>query len=388
MSAVPTQKSIAEASGVSRATVAAILGGGARAERYNRETRRLVHETAARLNYRPNRAAQTMRRQRSNLIALVHFGVGIEAAEKINKVVSQHIRAAGYDCLSVDMNWHEGSVGRIIEEMIQVRVEGVLISHIQEILEDGHLEALHRAGIPVVAINGDQRNQVPLFSDALCDTFMRLTRHLMDVGHRDILHLGAHVEHPRAGRFLSITQRKAGFKQAIESEGSWRYFPEEDFWKFWEQRLPRANRVSRKVHGFHVAQEMALYARLQRPTYHFCKRLFRAKTLPDAIVCVNDRSAMEAMAAALECRIRIPGDIALTGYDNDHAGAFPAFGFTTAEQNAQEICECAVRAMLQRIANPKSKVKNQAFPSRIILRTSCGRNRDLNPAPEPARKRR
>ena len=66
------------------------------------------------------------------MIGIVHFGAGIEAALKVNLTLAADVCARGYDYLAVDMNWHGGSVERVIDELIQSRVEGVIISHIQE----------------------------------------------------------------------------------------------------------------------------------------------------------------------------------------------------------------------------------------------------------------
>ena len=67
-------------------------------------------EIAGQLNYRPHRGAQAMKTGYSNLIAIAHSGMGIEAAEKANLALSRIIHEKGYDYLAHDMNWFGGCI--------------------------------------------------------------------------------------------------------------------------------------------------------------------------------------------------------------------------------------------------------------------------------------
>lgn len=366
-STAPNQKTVALACGVSRSTVAAILSGGALAERYNKETRKKVLATVEKLNYRPNRSAQMMRKQKSNLIAIVHFGVGIEAVHKTNLILSQKVRAVGYDYLSIDMSWYEGSVERTLTELIQARVEGVLISHIQEVFADQQIEVLHHAGIPVVSINDERRSGVPLICDDVADAFARLTQDLLAKDHRLILNLAPRAAHPANTYSRSASERVAGFRRAIEAKGSWQEVIEEDFFKLW----PTLGRET--VHGVTVYHKKGEYEQMNRPVYRFCQRLFRTEKLPDAMVCSNDALALEAILSGQEQNIAVPRDLAITGYDNDQIGAFPVIGLTTAEQDTEKICTRGVEALLNLIRDPSKKADGGKFPSQLIFRTSSGR---------------
>lgn len=55
--------------------------------------------------------------------------------------------------------------------------------------------------------------------------------------------------------------------------------------------------------------------------------------LPEAIVCANDNSCFKISKILQDAGIKIPEDIAITGYDNDEYDAFVPF-FTTVESNA------------------------------------------------------
>lgn len=358
-----SQKMIAEACGVHRSTVGSILSGGALALRYNEETRNKVLAAAARLHYRPSRAAQAMRKNRSNLIAIVHFGTGIEAAEKTNQELCRKVAEAGYDILALDMNWHGGSVHRTLTELIEARVEGVLISHTQEIFTDAHIAVLHGAGIPVVSINGEARSGVPLVCTELAATFAELTRHLHQAGRRVIVQPAPdRQDHP----VRSVSERIAGFRAACEAAGSWTSLGEEEFFRQWPD-FP-----TDRPAGITVLQDPGLYERLDRPVYQFCQRLFRSGRRPDALVCPNDSLAVEALFAAQEFGLSAPRDFGVTGFDNDRLGAFPALSLTTAEQDIPRLCTRGVEILLDLLRNPRTATTREKFPPRLILRASSG----------------
>lgn len=359
---------ISEKAGVSRETVSQILGGK-RAERYKLSTRTKVLEIAEQLNYRPHRGAQAMKSGRSNLIAIVHFGAGIEAAHKTNLALSRMVNEKGYDYLAMDMNWYGGSVERTLAEIVRARVEGVLVSHIQEVFQEEHVVELRRAGIPIVSVNGGFRPNIPLVCDNVGDAFQRLTLHLMNLGHQHVFQLASEISHLPTGRARTVTHRVDGFRSAIERRGQWMTLSEDDFFVNW----PRlSEEFADRVLGITITQEPRMYERLDKPVYRFCTRLFPYGRLPDAIVCQNDLYAMEVIAAGLEHGVRVPENLAVTGYDNDRIGEFPAFGITSAEQNIEGICAAATDVLTQLIAHPETEVADQMFDSRILIRNSSG----------------
>lgn len=367
---VPTLQMIAEKAQVSRETVSHILGGKL-AARYRKQTRERVLEIAAQLNYRPHRGAQAMKAGRSNLVAIVHFGAGIEAAHKTNLALARLVNERGYDYLAMDMNWYGGSMDRTLEQIIRARAEGVLVSHIQEVFEDRHVAELQRAGIPVVSVNGGRRQNMPLIYSDGEHAFQALTQHLIDSGHRRLVQLVVSFEHGDSVRHPGLTGRVDGFRRAVEERGTWHLTNEEAYFA----ALPGPGDGA--VCGITIQQDRDLYDRVDKPVYRFCSRLFPTGILPDAIVCTNDLYAMEVVAAGLEFGVMVPEDLAVTGYDNDRIGEFPAFGLTTAEQDIDGICSAAVDTLIRQITQPDTQVGSRSFEARPIIRTSSGKT---NPA--------
>ncbi len=364
---LPTLQVIADRAGVSRVTVSHILGEKF-ATRYKKATRDKIHQLARELNYQPNRAAQTIKNGRSNLIAVVHFGARIEAAYKIDQTLAKMVCDQGFDYFALDMNWYGDNVDRAINEIIRMRAEGVLISHVQSNFTSKHIEKLHAAGIPVVGVNGGHNVNFPLICDDSERATRQLTEHLIKAGHKTILYLTPMLATSTDSGTAVPEGRISGFHRAIVRHGKHLALSEEEFFK--QQNL--LDNHDGEVLGIHIMQDPELYRKINKPVYRFCSKLFSGPIRPDAIMCRNDFYAVELFATAMEYGIRIPEDLAITGYDNDQLGSFAAFGITTAEQDAAQICAVAVKTLMEQMETRDYKVFTVRIPSQLITRTSCG----------------
>jgi LacI family transcriptional regulator len=356
-----THKKVAEHLGISPKTVANILSSSA-GYRYSEETRKRVLEAAEQLGYRRNRLSRSLRRGRSNLIGIINFGASAEIAQKVQSKLPCVINAEGFDYLSVDLNWHGGDVERVIDEMIQARVEGVVISHMVETFGSHYTEMLARAGIPAVTIYGSEKLNIPLIADDARSAYYAMTRHLQSVGHRRLMLLtGISDSRP------PIT-RVEGFRLAMQDFAETKAFHEADF--FASNRLPWGG-----VNGGIILHlDISRFGYLNTFAFHHAaKRIFAMDAPPNAILCFNDQGALGVFTAAFEAGLRVPADIAITGGDNDLFGEFPLYALTTVEKDLEGACAAAVELLIARIRKQKTVVENRIFPSTLVLRKSCGR---------------
>ena len=91
--------------------------------------------------------------------------------------------------------------------------------------------------------------------------------------------------------------------------------------------------------------------------------------LPEAIVCANDDSASKFATLLMARGVRIPEDVAITGYDNDEYDAFTPF-FTTVECNAHHLGERLVQQLIWRMHHPGSPFETITISSTPIYRKS------------------
>lgn len=125
---------------------------------------------------------------------------------------------------------------------------------------------------------------------------------------------------------------------------------------------------------------------------------------PDAIVCGNDEIALGVHLAAEAAGLRIPDDVAVTGWDDVLAARFA--GLTTVAQPMRELGATAARWLHERIAERAERpaertdrsgrttrrtgpgvtpapVRHQVLPTRLVIRRSCGIHHPPTPPPPP-----
>jgi LacI family transcriptional regulator len=94
--------------------------------------------------------------------------------------------------------------------------------------------------------------------------------------------------------------------------------------------------------------------------------------LPDAIICGNDQMAIGAMRELQAAGIRVPADIAVTGFDDIHLGSMLTPSLTTVRQSMGLLGERACTLLLERIADPTLPRRVESLPTELIVRESCG----------------
>ena len=93
---------------------------------------------------------------------------------------------------------------------------------------------------------------------------------------------------------------------------------------------------------------------------------------PEAIVCASDRLAIGAMAWLQSQGIRVPQDIAITGFDDipDSRFAFPPL--TTVAVQKLRLGELAAERIARRIKSRDETPLAIITPTRLVVRQSCG----------------
>ncbi|RYX86489.1 GntR family transcriptional regulator [bacterium] len=146
------------------------------------------------------------------------------------------------------------------------------------------------------------------------------TRHLIELGHQRIGFAGSSMGHEW------VRERLTGFQQALEAA-------ELDFSPQLVWTSDEGERIPTLQDGEKALEKWLLLPEKERPT---------------AVVGANDLIALGFMAAARKHGIEIPGDVSLTGFDND-PGALLA-GLSTLERPTEALGEALARVTLERLA--------------------------------------
>lgn len=342
-----TQQQIAIEAQVPRSTVAAVMSAAQR-DRISPEVRKKVMDAARRLGYRPNRYAQVVRNGKSGYIGMINFGALRQLALRKVQAATEAVRDHGYDWMVQQADWYSRDWAEAcdlcVQSLVDARVEGVLLIYPHEYLTQEHLQRFHKAGIPVVAIAGEYLKGIPKFISDRQWGYRVITEHLLALGRQRIALMSK--EKP------SILN---GFLSAFE-------------------KYPALREQALTLSATEPRCEEDPCATVYLPGLHAMRNVLSAKgPRPDAVVCTNDQWALGALRACAEAGVKVPEEIAVTGFDNDTAGAFGSVPLTTIDHPVEPISrqavECLVRMIREKTLLSETTV---TIRGKLVIRQSSG----------------
>jgi DNA-binding LacI/PurR family transcriptional regulator len=172
--------------------------------------------------------------------------------------------------------------------------------------------------------------------------------HLLDLGHRSFGLLGMdHPEQQTRDRMRGITEALAA--RGLEPARHTRSF---------DQAVARDN-------DFTFGRELArTFARLEKP--------------PTALVGVNDEVAIGAMLALEELGLSVPGDISVTGFNNQEICLMTSPHVTSVDQQIESTVEIALEILDEQLKQPSDQPVVRMIKPTMVARKSSG------PAPKRA----
>lgn len=93
---------------------------------------------------------------------------------------------------------------------------------------------------------------------------------------------------------------------------------------------------------------------------------------PEALVCGNDEMAISVMGALTQHGIRVPEDIAVTGWDDISIASLVTPALTTVRQPTRDLGSRAAQVLLRQIANEPIETVDNVLPAAPRIRGSCG----------------
>lgn len=343
MTGKPTSFDIAELAGVSQPTVSRALRGS---KTVSEATRTRIQEIARRLNYVVEKNASSLRSRYSNTIALLLFEDPTPDDSRVNPfflpLLGSITRAAarqGYDLLvsfqQLSSDWHT-------DYEDSRKADGLILlgygdyRDYAERLKRLNTSGTHlvRWGSPGGAGGSGEPHEVVVGCDNR-DGGAQAVRHMIGTGRRSIAFIGdISLGAPE------FRARYDGYADALSAAN-----------------LPvdPAMQVDAGNSEEEGAQAVrTLLARRQRP---------------DAIACASDMIAIGAIRALDEAGLNVPGDVAVTGFDDILAASFARPALTTIAQPVAAAGEMLVRKLHQLIR--EDGATSEMIPGRLVVRGSA-----------------
>lgn len=295
------------------------------------KTRERVFRAAAELGYRPDTAAQVLRRNRSR-----HIGVLFTMRQPFDVDLVEAIYRAAERC-SYHIVLGALGVGRTdrqaVEELLAYRSEAMIMSGTST-----KAAQLARVAdqIPVVDIGrrftGDGVDVVRVADERGARLAVD---HLVSLGHRSIVHIDG-------GDLPAAARRRRGYRQAMQRHG--------------------LHHEIRVLPGEYTEESGAAAGR----------RLLNDVPLPTAIFAANDRCAHGILDTLTRARVDVPGDISVVGYDDSEIARLSFISLTTVRQDATQMAEHAVQALIERLDHGRIDAREIVLDPALVVRGTTG----------------
>ena len=346
----PTIYDVARVAGLSIASVSRVLNG----HRNPRpETKDRVLQAVAELGFVPDGAARALSARVKEVVGVVvrrprwrdddlfaDEDENLQFPDMINRGMEVVAQRHGFDLLIRSIGLDEPDpVGRVFP--LARKSDGIILH--DRVLTPAELARLARQ-VPVVTLAG-----VPTPATANVhgdnESGMReLARHLIhDHGYRTIAYLAGHEGSPD-----SLSRERA---LAAEAHAAGVTLVRGDAWRGSYQAAESARAIDKLVTS--------------------------GVSLSRAIVCANDQSAIGAMWALSQHGISVPGDVAVTGFDDIPVARHLHPKLTSVRQSIQELGATAFETLFSMIGTEvggpgDTRGRDIALPTQLIRRESCG----------------
>ncbi len=343
----PSVYEVARRAGVSTATVSRVLAGY---ERVLPRTRDKVLTAVTELGSVPSGAARDLAARRTGVLGLCFLDLDQETGsegdaaywyDEVIRGMERAARRSGYAVLIAASHYRDDS-GLVLS--IAGRCEGlVVLARTAPLAMIEHVAAR----IPVVLLAAEEGGGPDTGSaDRVIDYLAvanetgayQVTAHLADThGYASLGFIAGPPDSPDSGRRLD------GFRRATAGLAS--------------------RRGSLSVHhgdfttagGWRVAEQ-----------------IIATSSVPRALVCANDQTAIGVMAALQHAGLSVPGDVAVTGFDGIQLGRHLRPSLTTVVQPMAALGDTAVTMLKDRIGGAALPQRTVELPVRLELRGSCG----------------
>jgi LacI family transcriptional regulator len=332
-----TLKELAAQAGVHPSTVSRIVNDDPRL-RVSPKTRARVKDLLKKTGYRPDGMARGLKLRQS-------FVLGVLVPDVLNPLFAAIFRGVedaaleeGYTVILSSTDGHEDREREILLTLQSRMIDGMVVASAS--LRDPSVRWLRAHSIPHVLVNrySDMKDYFVGTDDRLGAKLA--TEHLVAMGHRKIAHLAG------SPRFSTAINRRRGYEEALKEAGI-----DPDPALIVETSLAAGGGV------------MATH------------RLLNTRKPPTAVVAVNDVAAVGAYDAADQMGLRIPSDLAITGYNDIPLAARLRPGLTTIHVPAQEFGRAAARMLLEQMVAGVHETRRVVLPPELVIRGSTDPSR-------------
>lgn len=328
---VISMKDVARLAEVSQSTVSRAINAP---DRLDADTLKRVSDAIHALGYVPDGIARSLRTQRSQTIGMCIPTLGFALFGETVEAVQAELRRAGYTLLLAVTGYDAAQECAEVSAMVRRGIDGIVLVGGQH--DPALFALLASRAIPYVIVWSVHQDHPSVGFDHR-RAMIRLTTHLIELGHRRIATIMSSVQHNER-----IRNRLLGVGDALAVNGL--PFPAE------YQRV-----TSTGLKSAAAATD----------------ELLDLPDPPTAIACANDIVAAGAMMACQRRGLNVPRDLSITGFSELEVGEMLNPALTSVRTPIAQMGRRAALYLLDR-ASGKSIDLHEEIPTELVIRGSTG----------------
>jgi LacI family transcriptional regulator len=326
----PTLADVARAARVATSTASRALQ---ESPRISEMTKLRVREAARGLGYRPNRLAQSLRKQTASLVGIVVPDIGAPFFSRVVKGAQAVFEQNGIAVLVMNTERAPEREVAALQTLLEHRVGGVLIATSGGSTSEPEVPTVYFDNIVL-------KRGVGNVTRANHAGMRQLVGHLHEHGHDRIGYIGG------PPLLTSGTERLDGYRDAVRELD---LVDRDDYVQFGEQTW--------SAHSGARAME----------------RLLALVDPPTAVVTSGESFAFGALSACRARGLRVPDDVALVSFDDPPFGDLLDPPLTALRPNEEEMGRLAAVLLLHALqATAAQQPAEVRLPVELVVRRSCG----------------
>lgn len=328
----PTVSDVAQAAGVSTATVSRALSGRSPVAE---KTRKRVEQAAHDLGYTGNSIARALRRKHSDIVGMIVPGISNPFFTALVESVEHELQRVGKTLFLCDSQGDVALEAKRIWSLRESHVEGIIISPCHGEDSATAINAIP-PGTPVVQLDQYVTGTTSDWVGLDDDTAMRLLlEHLAEIGVKTAVFASS------ATTNSSTQARLDGFRKYAAAT------------------------------GIDVGPSGVMLGRFSTDWgEEVVRHLLQLPLLPDVIICGADIIAFGAIRALTSAGVTVPDQVKVTGFDDVSFASIISPSLTTIRQPTRLLAGEAVRLLTQRTRTQLTTHAKVAFAPELVIRES------------------
>ncbi|WP_226500043.1 LacI family DNA-binding transcriptional regulator [Pseudomonas sp. MWU16-30322] len=325
-----TIKDVAALAGISYTTVSHVVN---KTRPVSQEVRLKVEAAIKTLDYVPSAVARSLKAKTTATIGLLVPNSLNPYFAELARGIEDYCERNGYCVILCNSDDNPEKQRSYLRVLLEKRIDGLIVASAGG--DTGLAQGLAGVKTPMVIVDrgleGVDADLVRI--DHEYGAYLA-TRHLLELGHRDIATIGG----PSS---TSVAQmRQAGFCRAL------------------------------KEAGVMVRPERILESDFTSTGGYNAAAILLQSNPPSAIFAGNDMIGIGVLRAAAERNVRVPSELSVIGFDDIQMSRYVYPALTTVGQSILQLGEMAAEVLLRRIATPSLVTDQRIVTPSIVLRES------------------